>query len=159
MTVLFLASCGGEDETTTKTPAHAITPETVDQITANTTEDLQTVASTGSDTTALGTALTGKALEDMKKQVATDLAAGKVKNREYRNISVRFEEFNPPFAEVFAEFDDYGYYVDANTGAALGQPPGTHVSFAMAVVEEDGRWKIQGIFSPSNPNTPRELSE
>ena len=154
---LLFSSCGDASQSEEGTSGHKLTSEDLDRIVVETIDDLNTVASVETDTSALSTAMTGDGLEQMKSGIEKDLAAGKIKKRDYRNITATFEEFNFPFAEVLAEFDDFSYYVDANTGANITQPTGQHMRFAMAVVEEEGRWKIQGVFAPSTPETPREL--
>ncbi|MFA6001608.1 MAG: hypothetical protein WC828_05780 [Thermoleophilia bacterium] len=156
---LFASSCGNDAETQTTTSAHDITQEMIDNINVQSKEDLQIVAGVETDTSVLSQAMTGKALSDMKAGVEKDLGQGKVKKRDYRNLNTRYEQYDPPFAEVFAEFDDYSYYVDSKTGAALSEPTGEHRTYAMALIMEDDRWKLEGIYASSNASTPRDISE
>ncbi|MFA5802602.1 MAG: hypothetical protein WC911_09025 [Thermoleophilia bacterium] len=107
----------------------------------------------------LSKAMSGTALEDTKKGIEEDLAQGRYRKRDYRNINVRFTQYMSPIVTEFVEFDDFGYYVDAKTGAALTQSTGEHRAYSIYVIEEDGRWKIKGLFEPSNPSTPREQPE
>lgn len=152
-------SCGGENSATQAVPsAHQLSPETRDQIVGNVEEDLQVVAGVQPETLGdLPRALTGKALEDTKKSMEDDLVQGRYRRRDYRNLNVRLYEYFEPVAQVFVEFDDFGYYVDARTGAALEQPAAAHHAYSLAVIEEEGRWKIKSILEPSTPETPREL--
>lgn len=159
LAAILFTSCG-ESSSTQETPSgHKLTAEEREKIIADTVDDLSLIAGIQTDTSLLGTAMTGKALDEMKQTVEKDLAEGKVKKREYRNVTAEFEEINFPYAEVLAEFDDFSYFTDAKTGATLSQPTGTHMRFAMALIEEDGNWKIQGIFAPSTPETPRQLPQ
>lgn len=159
---LICVSCGStvttnqEETQPAHTSAHQASPEVEQKIVADATEDLQIIASSGKDSSLLAKALTGKALEDTKSALNKDLAQGKYKQRDYQNINVRMTAYTAPVAEVFAEFDDNSYYVDASSGAALGQPALEHKSYALALVEEEGRWKIMLILSPSAKTTPRQ---
>ncbi len=160
----FLSSCGSEqpsaDQTaTTHTSAHEVPPEVDARILADITQDLQTISGAGADTAALGDAMTGKALSETKATIGADLAQGKYRKRDYQNIKVRTTSYSLPVVEVAAEFDDNGYYVDANTGAALDQPTNEHKSYALAAVEEGGRWKISLILSPSATSTTSNSSQ
>ncbi len=161
--VALVAGCGsnssdpGSETTgTEKQFAHEVAPEIEEKILADAVDDLKVIAATGADTSQLPTVLTGSALESTKNSIAADAAQGKVRKRDYQNINVRMQGYVQPQAEVFAEFDDSGYYVDAATGAALGSPANEHKSYALAMVEEGGRWKIQMILSPTatSPTTP-----
>lgn len=160
---LFTVSCESDNNTPIVTAtqehvsAHEAPPEIAEKILADTTEDLRIIAATGADTASLNKALTGKALDEIKAQAATDLAEGKIRKRDYQNINVRLGDYTLPIAEVLVEFDDTGYYVDAGTGAALSEPTNEHKSYAMAVIEEEGRWKIRLILSPTaTTTTPTE---
>jgi len=161
---LFTVSCESDNNASTATEAqsqrssaHQAPSEVEAKILADTAEDLRVIAATGSDTSQLSTVMTGKALDETKAQIGKDLAEGKVRKRDYQNINVRLGDYTLPIAEVFVEFDDMGYYVDANTGAALGEPANEHKSYALAVVEEGSRWKIRLILSPSaTTTTPTE---
>lgn len=158
MAFILFSSCGDDSSPTdTKSSAHKVTAEDRDRIIAETIEDLNIISSIETDTAVLATAMSGQALEEMKAGIVKELAEGKVKKRDYQNISATFEQLNYPVAQVLVEFDDFSYYVDAKTGAALSEPTGEHMRYAMAVVEEDGLWKIQGIFAPSSAETPRVL--
>jgi len=157
--MLISVSCGSNDDsTTTETQAqhvsaHQAPPEVEARILEDVKEDLRIIASAGSDTSQLSTAMTGKALDEMKGQIGKDLAEGKIRKRDYQNIEVKLGDYTSPVAEVLAEFDDMGYYTDANTGAALTESSKEHRSYALAVVEESGRWKIRLILSPSATTT------
>jgi hypothetical protein len=159
---LICVSCGStattnqEKAQAANTSAHQASPELEQRIVADASEDLQIIASSGKDSSRLAKALTGKALEDTKSALNKDLAQGKYKQRHYQNINVRMTAYTAPVAEVFAEFDDNSYYVDASSGAALTQPALEHKSYALALVEEEGRWKIMLILSPSANTTPRQ---
>jgi hypothetical protein len=161
---LFSVSCDSNNDAPSSTEtqaahssAHQAPPEVEAKILADTTEDLKIIAGTGADTSQLATALTGKALEETKAQIGKDLAEGKIRKRDYQNLNVLAGDYTAPVAEVLAEFDDMGYYVDANTGASLASPTNEHKSYALAVVEEGGRWKIKLILSPSaTTTTPTE---
>lgn len=155
----FLASCGGEDAEN-KASGHTLSQEQQDRVVAETSENLEIVMGLTPETIDdLSKAMTGSALEDTKKGMEEDLTQGRYRKRDYRNINVRFTQYMNPIATEFVEFDDFGYYVDAKTGAALTQPTGEHRSYSIYVIEEDGRWKIRGLFEPSNPSTPREQPE
>ncbi|MBE0428794.1 MAG: hypothetical protein IBX61_02860 [Thermoleophilia bacterium] len=155
--VLLLASCG---EATEGNPsAHQLSPEEMERVVSETRENLDRVAAAGADVSMLTEALTGSALEETAKKIEEDLTLGRIKKREYGNIEIFFNQFNSPIAQVSVEYDDLGYYVDANTGASLTQPTGEHVRLALAAIEEDGRWKISLILAASTPETPRELPE
>lgn len=120
---------------------------------ADAADDLRIISAAGADTSQLATALTGKALEETKAQMASDLAQGKVRKRDYQNINVSLQEYTLPIAEARAEFDDMGYYIDATTGAALDSPTGEHKKYALALMEEGDRWKIRLILSPDATTT------
>ncbi len=139
---------------TTATSAHDPSQQVKDQVVADATADLNLIASAGKDTSVLSQAMKGTALQDATNTINQDLAAGKYKKRDYQNLQVRLDDYNYPIAQVVAEFDDNSYYVDSSTGQALSKPAGDHVKLDLALVEEEGRWKIQGIFLPSNANTP-----
>ncbi len=163
MVIMLLAlaavSCGDNsfpDSTQTDeahTSVHMVSPEVQAKIVADVTDDLRIIGQTGADTAGLSQAMNGKALTETKAAVGKDLAQGKCRKRDYQNISVHTTSFSLPVAEVSAEFDDGGYYVDANTGVALEEPKTEHKNYALAVVEEDGRWKINLILSPSATST------
>ena len=157
MAALLITSCGESSQVTK--PPHSLTPEEQERLITETTENLNKVAQAGSDVSLLPEALTGTALEETTQQIQDDLAQGKVKKREYQNINISMNQFNYPIAQVVAEYDDYGYYADANSGASLTQPSASHVKLALAVIEEDGRWKIDQILAASTPETPKELPE
>jgi hypothetical protein len=163
MVLAFAAlSCGSGDSqsesvtdtTPTKTSAHAPTEELQAKIIADTTDDLNLVAGAGKDVSVLPQAMKGSALQETTASTNQDLAQGKYKTREYQTMDVRLDSYNFPLAQVVVEFDDYGYYVDANTGEALGEPTQEHHKIDLALSEEDGRWKIQTILAPSNASTP-----
>lgn len=157
--LLFPLACGSnstiapETMATTGASAHQLPEEVQQKIVADTVEDLNLVASTGADATALPQALTGPELEKMRTALAADLAQGKYKKREYKNIKVTLQEYSPPIAQMSAEFDDASYYVDAKTGAALEAPSGEHKTYALAMVEEGNRWKIKYVLSPIGTDT------
>ena len=136
-----------------------MSPEVDAKILADVTGDLQIISGTGADTAQLNQAMTGKALNDIKTTIGKDLSQGKYRKRNYQNIKVRTTSYSLPVVEVAAEFDDNGYYVDANTGEALGQPSSEHKSYALAAVEEEGRWKISLILSPSATSTTSNASQ
>lgn len=164
--LLVPVSCGSDSSsqagTTQEIPhnsAHQAPPEIEQKILADAREDLAIIASAGADTSTLSNALTGSALTDTKAQTDKDLAEGKYRKRDYQNINVRLQDYAAPIAEVFAEFDDNGYYVDAVTGAALGQPVNEHKSYALALVEEGNRWKIRLILAPSAASTAKQTGQ
>lgn len=153
---LFVVSCGSDssssDSETATQPhksAHVVPPEIQQKVVDDARQDLDIIIASGADTSLLPTALTGAALKDAQAQDAQDLTAGKYRKHDYQNINLRFQDFALPYAEVFVEFDDYGYYVSTATGAAIDQPTKEHKSYALALVEEGNRWKIQQILSPS----------
>jgi len=153
-------SCGSDsDKPSTITQdashssAHQASPEVEAKIIADAADDLRIISAAGAGTSQMATAMTGKALEETKAQVASDLAQGKVRKRDYQNINVYLQDYTLPIAEVRAEFDDLGYYIDATTGAALDSPTSEHKKYALALVEEGARWKIKLILSPSATST------
>ncbi len=160
-------SCGDTETPTTtatgahaaRTPAHQLPEETQQQIVADVKKDLEVIASMEKDDSVLAEAMTGEALAEMRSQAAADLAAGKYKKRDYREVKVELTGYTSPVAEVKVEFDNYGYYVDANSGKALETPSGEHVTLAMAVIEEDGRWEIKGIFSPESNGSEGSVAQ
>lgn len=155
---LLLSSCG--QETVTSEKGHGLKPEEADRLVAEVTEDLEIVAGVTPETIDdLSRALTGNALEETRAGMEQDLAAGRYRKRDYRNISVEFRDYSTPIAQLRVDFDDFGYYVDAVTGAAQGAPTGEKKSFDISAIEEDGRWKIKGIFTVSTETTPRSLPE
>lgn len=116
------------------------------------------VAAVTTNPAGFSQALTGSALDGQKKEFDQDMAKGRYRKRDYRNVKIVFEGYNKPIAELALEFDDYGYYVDARTGAKLSQPTGGHQKIDLAVKEDGGRWKIQRLLAPSNAKTPTNLS-
>jgi len=159
MAVLTASSCGDTTTTETTPIGHRLSTEEQDRIVSETIDDLNQIAAVETDTTALTAVMTGAALNEMKAGIEKALTEGKIKKRDYQNVTATFVQFDSPYAQVSAEFDDFSYYVDANTGVALTQPTGTHMKYAMAIIEEDGRWKIQGIYPPSTPQTPQQLPQ
>ncbi|MHB8859446.1 MAG: hypothetical protein ACYC6Z_08210 [Thermoleophilia bacterium] len=165
LAAVFLASCGGDQASTdqavtaVRTSAHEVPPEVDAKILADVTQDLQIISNAGADTAPLADAMTGKALSETKATIGKDLSQGKYRKRDYQNIKVRTSSYSLPVVEVAAEFDDNGYYVDANTGEALDQPTNEHKSYALAAVEEGGRWKISLILSPSATSTTGNSSQ
>jgi len=161
MVALFIGACddGSQSNNTDTTPtqarasAHQSSPEVEQKVLADATEDLRIIAATGQDASGLSQALTGKALDETRASMNKDLADGKYRKRDYQNIKVRLQDFTAPIAQVFAEFDDNGFYVDASNGAALTQPTQEHKTYALAMVEEDGRWKITGIYASAGTTT------
>lgn len=159
--LVAVAGCGSGDSADTATEptetekqfAHEVAPEIEEKILADAREDLEIIAATGADPSQLPTAMTGNALETTRNTIAADAAQGRVRKRDYQNINVRMQGFISPVAEVFAEFDDSGYYIDAATGAAIDSPTNEHKSYALAMVDEGGRWKIQMILSPTATST------
>lgn len=157
---MLALACGGESVTSSGPPAHQLPPGAGDQIVADVMDDLQIVAAATPETPEdLSRALTGRALDDTRKSREDDLSRGRYRRREYRNVNARLYEYFAPVAQVFVEFDDYGYYVDAKSGASLEEPSTAHRAYSLAVIEEEGRWKIKSILEPSTPETPRELPE
>lgn len=155
----FLSASCGEEEAT-KDKGHGLLPGDADTLVANVTEDLEIVAGVTPETIGdLKGALTGAALQETKAGIEEDSAAGRYRKRDYRNIVVEFQDYSTPIAQLRVDFEDFGYYVDAKTGEALEAPTGAKKSFAISAVEEDGRWKIRGIFTTSDETTPRELPE
>ena len=157
---IFLISCGSSstatDGTTTATVTspHQISTADQQQIVADARTDLNEIAAAGKNPATLTSALTGKALSDMEAEIDGDLAQGKYKKRVFQNIVVKIEDFTAPVAEVSADFDDSSYYVDARTGARLGQQPAAqHRSYALALQKEGNRWKISMILSPNATTT------
>jgi len=158
-TAMALSACGGDNGATT-VEGHTLSAEETDILLTDVNDDFQIImAATPETADTLAQALTGPALEQTKAGMDEDIAKGRYRKRDYQNLSVRPQEYNAPIAEMFVEFDDHGYYVDAKTGAQLTQPVVEHKAFALSVVEEDGRWKIRGIFEPSNETTPRQLPD
>ena len=133
--------------------AHDTPPELVDRVNEDVVEDLQIISAVTVDTASFSQAMTGEALADMNKSAADDLAAGKYRKRDYRDVSVLINGYVSPVVEVRVDFEDHGYYVDASTGEALEAPSGERRTFAMALVEEEGQWKIKGIYSPTGTET------
>jgi hypothetical protein len=155
-----LSACSDDDTTETSIIGHSLTPEQIEKMLMDAREDLEIIVGVTPETVAdLSRALTGSALAQTRAGMDEDLAQGRYRKRDYQNISLAFEQYNAPFVEVFAEFDDAGYYVDAATGEQLTQPLNEHEALALSLTEEDGRWKISGIFEPSTESTPRELPE
>lgn len=157
---VLLASCGEGETAEKKEMGHNLSQEQKDRIVAETIENLEIVMGVTPETIDdLSKAMSGSALEDTKKGMEEDLAQVRYRKRDYRDIKVIFTQYMSPIATEFIEYDDFGYYVDAKTGATLTQPTGEHRSYSIYVIEEDGRWKIKGLFEPSNPSTPREQPE
>jgi len=157
--VITTSSCGESTSTDTVPIGHRLSTEEQERIVSETIDDLNQIAAVETDTSALAAVMTGDALNEMKTGIDKALAEGKIKKRDYQNVTATFVQFDSPYAQVSAEFDDFSYYVDAKTGAELTQPSGTHMKYAMAIVEEDGRWKIRGIYPPSTPETPQQLPQ
>ena len=161
-TAIFLISCSSNDAsaggTTTATVAspHQISPAVQKQIVADARTDLDEVAAVGKNPSVLTSALMGKALSEMEAEIDGDLAQGKYRKRDFSNIVVKIEDYSAPVAEVSADFDDSSYYVDAKTGAQLGQPASQHRSYALAMQEEGGRWKISQFLSANATTTGRQ---
>lgn len=159
MVALFIGACDNgtaqteTTETQAKTPAHQASPELEKKIVDDAMQDLKAIAAAGQDTNSLAQALTGKALDETKAVMAQDLAQGKYRKRDYQNINVRLQDYAAPVAQVFAEFDDKGYYVDAASGAALTEPANERKTYALALIEEGGRWKIKGIYAAEATTT------
>lgn len=160
MVFIFMSGCdnGAQPGDTTPTqahgaPAHQVTPEIEKKVIDDATDDLKIIAASGKDAAGLARALTGKALEEARTTLTNDLAQGKYRQRDYQGIQVRVQDVTGTVAGVSAEFDDNGFYVDAGTGAALTDPTREHKKYALAMVEEDGRWKIKSIFSASATTT------
>ncbi|GBE58266.1 hypothetical protein BMS3Abin01_01199 [bacterium BMS3Abin01] len=139
--------------------AHDIPSELVDRVNEDVVEDMEIISSVTVDTASFSLAMTGEALTDMNRMAADDLAAGKYRKRDYRDVSVLINGYISPVVEARVEFDDYGYYVDVSTGEALESPSGERKTFAMALVEEDGQWKIKGIYSPTGTETASPLAQ
>ena len=162
---IFLISCGsngaatdGAATTATVASPHQISGADQQQIVADARTDLNEIAAVGQNPATLTSALTGKALSDMEAEIDGDLAQGKYKKRVFQNIVVKIQDFTAPVAEVAAEFDDSSYYVDARTGAQLGQPRAQHRSYALALQKEGNRWKISMILSPNATTTDKAPS-
>lgn len=164
---LLVVSCGDGSNPASETVnpasahelAHEAPPEMVDKVKADVAEDLDIISRVTTDTASFPQALTGKALADMKKMAEDDLAAGRYRVRDYRNVSVEVNGYTSPVMEVRVDFEDFGYYADASTGQALDSPSGEQKALAMAVVEEDGRWKIKGIFSATGTETATQPAQ
>ncbi|MHB1325923.1 MAG: hypothetical protein ACYDGS_09605 [Thermoleophilia bacterium] len=159
--LLLPLACGTEDTVTPEskaqvgTSAHQLPEGAEAKVIADATDDLKLVTAAGADPTVLPKALTGQALEDMKSTLAGDQAQGKYKKRDYQNIKVRFQDYLPDTAQVYAEFDDVSYYVDAKTGAALEAPSRVHKAYALALVEEENHWKIKTVLAPSDAGSAK----
>lgn len=154
----LLVSCGEEADTSEK--GHGLLPEDADILVANVTEDLEIVSGVTPETIDdLARALTGTALQETRSGMEQEAADGRYRKRDYRNINVEFQDYSTPIAQLRIDFEDFGYYVDVKTGEALEAPTGEKKSYAISAVEEDGRWKIRGIFTISDETTPRELPE
>lgn len=150
----FSFACGSSESGNTETETvsssvHQLPTEAEQKVTADAEADLRVIASVGKDPSPLSQAMTGTALSDTTVSINSDLAQGKYKKRDYQNIHVIFQDYTSPVASVFAEFDDNGYFIDASTGAALGPQASEHKQYALALVEEENRWKIKMILSPS----------
>ncbi|MEK7816763.1 MAG: hypothetical protein AAB281_00750 [Actinomycetota bacterium] len=154
-TVLFSA-CGDSDNAKNGSadgggpPGHQLSQEQVDKMLGDLAYDLSFIGSVGpGDTAALATVLTGAALSDTQNTITSELAQGKYKKRIYEDINARLEVYNYPSAEVFVEFTDKGYYIDPNTQAVLDQPTSERKAYSLSLVQENERWKINGIYLPS----------
>lgn len=153
------STVGAETATAAHDLAHDIPSELVDRVNEDVVEDMEIISSVTVDTAPFSLAMTGEALADMNRMAADDLAAGKYRKRDYRDVSVLINGYISPVVEARVEFDDYGYYVDASTGKALTASSGEHKTFAMALVEEEGQWKIKGIYSPTGTETASPLAQ
>lgn len=158
--VLTGAACGGDDSAgsgTAAQEAHSangqIPEELVQEITEAVNRDMEIIMSVKGDSAPLAEAMTDGALEDAQAQHAHDLAVGRYLVREYDNLTVEVTGYTEPTAEVLIELDDNSYYVNSETGAAVDSPTNEHASYILALVEEGGQWKIQGIYSSSPGNS------
>ncbi len=161
---LVIASCGsGAQAGTTGTTQnfsqlHSKTPDQQKQILNDVHNDLTLIMGITNNPAGFPQALTGAALDSQKKQFDQDMAQGRYRKRDYRNMTLKFEGYDDPIAEMSLEFDDYGYYVDAKTGHQLSQPSRQHQKFDLAVKEDGGHWKIERLLAPSNSRTPTSLN-
>ncbi len=162
---LVIVSCGsgaqagtGTGTTQNFTELHSATPDQQKRILADVNDDIKVITGVTTNPAGFSQALSGPMLDGQKKQFDQDMAKGRYRKRDYRNVTIKFEGYNDPVAELTLEFDDFGYYVDAKTGARLSQPTGQHQKYDMAVKVDGGRWKIEGLFAPSNASTPTNAS-
>lgn len=156
VSVLAFPSCGSEGENgnaesiDTNASGHGLSQEQVDAIISDTKNDLTILDSMSpQDTSALEKALMGTALSDMRETITREASEGKFRKRVYDNISARLEAYTYPYAQVFVEFTDRGYFIDANSGATLEPANNERKTYSLSMVEENGRWKISGIYVPN----------
>lgn len=164
--IMAAASCGDDETTGTQTAAeethnyaHQAPKELEQVIIDDVLEDLGIIMSVRADATPFPQAMTDEALVDIQAQHAEDLAAGRYRIRDYGDITVKITGYTDPIADALVEFDDKSHYVDATTGSAIDSPTNERTAFAMALVEEEGQWKIKGIFSPSGAEAAAETGE
>ncbi len=158
--IMPAASCGDDQAAETQTAAgeahnyaHQAPRELEQVIIDDVKEDLGIISTVRADPAPFTQAMTDVALADIQNQHAKDLAEGRYRVRVYENIEVRVTGYTDPIAEALVEFDDKSYYADSATGTAIDSPANERTGFAMALVEEEGQWKIKGIFSPSGAET------
>lgn len=133
-------------------PGHQIDQEQVDKMLEDLKYDLTFIGTIGpGNAAALATVLTGTALSDTQNMIQSEISQGRFKKRVYEDINARFETFNYPYAEAFVEFTDKGYYIDPGTQAVLSQPANERKTYSLSLIQENERWKIGGIYMPSEP--------
>jgi hypothetical protein len=129
------------------TPAQTISKATANESVEDAREDLETLMKVTTDTSSLEKVLMDDALESIKKAIEDDLAAGRVKKRNYADIELEFKSYAEGVISLSLKFVDKSYYVDRDTLQQVSKPTNEPKHYALALKKAKNRWKISGIYS------------
>jgi len=148
--VISLSSCAlsgekadSKDDKNGKEPAsHTMTKKQEKALLDDLKENVKIINSTREDTSSLSKALTGSLLESTLKQHSDDAANNIIRVRKYSSPKFEIGNYVPGTVGVTMKFTDKGYLMNRETKEKLDKPKNKKTTLILALMEEEGRWKI-----------------
>lgn len=115
--------------------------------------DMRVITQVRNDPEPLKEALDKGALEDMVKQVESDVGEGKIKVRRFGSVKYKLGDYAGGIGGIEVTYKDDSFY-ESPDGARLTEPSGEKTTVIVATQKIKGRWKIVGFYSPETKEPP-----
>lgn len=139
-------------------PTTTILPATIDEILTDAREDLQIISEVRADPTPLEKAVAGKALTELREQVAEEVRVGRIKVRQFDELAFEFEHVVEGTAGLSLVFTDRSYFVN-NRGDRVSEPVDIIQRYILSMQKFEDQWKITGLHVPSHDLPAEKIEE
>lgn len=141
-----------------KRPTTTVAPEVISEILVDAQEDIEIIGAVRTDLSTLNAAMTGKALAELRAEVAEELKAGRIKARQFDELELKFEQIVEGTAGLTLVFKDRSYFVD-KSGNRVSEPENVMKRFILSLEKSEDQWKITDLYVPAKELPFERLEE